>query len=71
MCIRDRGYYDEPGYWHYFSETDRDEEYYDLQYALLTGEDLSYDFSYGGVRNEKQVPPWTGMPDTDLSLIHS
>ncbi len=59
------GYYDEPGYWHYFSETDRDEEYYDLQYALLTGEDLSYDFSYGGVRNEKQVPPWTGMPYTD------
>ena len=41
------GYYDADGYWHDYSETDKDNEYYDLQYALLTGERLSYDFSYG------------------------
>lgn len=44
--INPMGYYDAGGYWHELSESDRIGEYYNLQYALLTGERLSYDFQY-------------------------
>ena len=45
--INPMGYYDAGGYFHDFEDTERLDEYYDLQYALLTGEQLSYDFDYG------------------------
>lgn len=41
------GYYDLGGYWHSFQESEMFGDYYNLQYALLTGERLSYDFEYG------------------------
>lgn len=41
------GYYDMGGYWHGFEESEMFGDYYDIQYALLTGERLSYDFDYG------------------------
>lgn len=44
--INPMGYYDAGGYWHEMSESDKIGEYYNLQYALLTGERLSYDFQY-------------------------
>lgn len=44
--INPMGYYDPDGYWHNFNETHLDEDYYNLQYAILTGENLTYDFSY-------------------------
>lgn len=55
------GYYDPEGYWHSYSDTDKDSEYYDMEYALLTGEPLSYDFEYPTEETgEPYSPDWFG-----------
>jgi phosphoglycerol transferase MdoB-like AlkP superfamily enzyme len=46
--INPMAYYDAEGNWHMHSETDRLDEYYDLQYALLKGENLHYDYRIEG-----------------------
>lgn len=44
--VNPMGYYDAGGYWHLHGENETLDKYYDLQYALLKGEKLAYDFDY-------------------------
>ncbi len=54
-------YFDSNGDMHTLSESERLAEYYDLQYALLTGENLNYDF-YNYTNTMKLPNPAMKMP---------
>lgn len=48
MQLNPFGYYDTEGVWHKQDDCEELENYYDLQYSLLNGENLNYDFAIYG-----------------------
>lgn len=48
MQLNPFGYYDTEGVWHKQEDCEEIENYYDLQYSLLNGENLNYDFAIYG-----------------------
>ena len=48
MQLNPFGYYDNDGVWHEKEDYPELESYYDLQYSLLNGENLNYDFAIYG-----------------------
>lgn len=48
MQLNPFGYFDNDGVWHEHEDCDEIEGYYDLQYSLLNGENLNYDFAIYG-----------------------
>ena len=48
MQLNPFGYFDNDGVWHEHDEYKELDEYYDLQYSLLNGENLNYDFAIYG-----------------------
>lgn len=48
MQLNPFGYYDNDGVWHDKEDSSELDEYYDLQYSLLNGENLNYDFAIYG-----------------------
>ena len=48
MQLNPFGYFDNDGVWHEHEDFDELEGYYDLQYSLLNGENLNYDFAIYG-----------------------
>ena len=48
MQLNPFGYYDNEGVWHEHEDSEHIGDYYDLQYSLLNGENLNYDFAIYG-----------------------
>ncbi len=46
------GWYEADGTWHYLPKTAALDNYYNLQYAILTNETLNYDFDYSAAEGE-------------------
>ena len=58
------GWFDPWGGWHYKPETAELEDYYNLQYAILTNEKLNYDFDFSEPEEEPETEMAVNVAET-------